>query len=173
MSRLVWELRRAQWRLGIVGALAILLIGAAAVIALVQILPLHNDIAAREADLDARAAKLKLPPPPSPDQAVAPFSAEQRYFIFLHSLHAIAAKNGISLPQITYQLAAPDKDSSLKRYVVETTFAATYLQFRVFLSELRTMPGLRCERLTIARPNIGVTQLDVHLQCAFLVEASK
>ncbi|SAK75351.1 hypothetical protein AWB75_04239 [Caballeronia catudaia] len=173
MSRLLWELRRAQWRLGIFGVLAVLLFGASAVIALVQMLPLRADIAAREADLDARAATLKQPPPPSPDEAVAPVSAEQRYFIFLHSLHAIAAKNDIALPQITYQSAAQDKDSPLKRYVVETNFTSTYMQFRVFISELRTMPGLRCERLAISRPNIGTTQLEVRLQCSFLVEASK
>ncbi|SAK39974.1 hypothetical protein AWB76_00127 [Caballeronia temeraria] len=174
MNRLVWELRRAQWRLGLFGLLAVLLLGGAAVIALTEIVPLRNDIAGREADLNARAARLRQPPPPSPDEAVSPVSPEQRYFVFLHSLHAIAAKNGIVIPQITYQAAAQEKDDpSLKRYVIETTFSATYLQFRGFLRELRTLPGLRCERLTVSRPNIGVTQLEVRLQCAFLVEAAK
>ncbi|KND59507.1 hypothetical protein BVER_01387 [Candidatus Burkholderia verschuerenii] len=173
MNRWLWELRRAQWRLGTYGLIAMLLIGGAMVIALAEIVPLRRDIAAREADLDARAARLTQPPPPSPDQAVAPESPEQRYFVFLHSLHAIAAKNGVTIPQITYQLAAPDKDSSLRRYVVDTTFTSHYLQLRGFLFELRTLPGVRCERLTVSRPNIGVTDLEVRLQCAFLVEASK
>jgi hypothetical protein len=174
MNRLVWELRRAQWRLGAFGLLAVLLIAGAAIVALTDILPLHRDIAQREADLNARAVHLTQPPPPSPDEAVAPVSPEERYFVFLHSLHAIAAKNGIAIPQITYQLAAQEKDDpSLRRYVVETTFSATYLQFRGFMHELRTLPGLRCERLSLSRPNIGVTQLEVRLQCAFLVEATK
>jgi hypothetical protein len=173
MNRLLWEVRRAQWRLGTFGLLAMLLIGAAGVIALVQILPLHQDIAAREIDLDARATKLRQPPPPLPDEAVAPVSAEQRYFVFLHSLHAIAAKNNIPLPQITYSLAAPDKDATLRRYSVEATFTSTYLQLRDFLREMRALPGLRFERLTISRPNISVTQLEVRLQCSFLVEATQ
>lgn len=173
MNRWSWELRHAQWQLGTIGLLAMLLIGGAMVVALTDIQPLRRDIAAREADLNARAAKLTQPPPPSPDQAVAPESPEQRYFVFLHSLHAIAAKNGVSIPQITYQLAPQDKDSPLRRYVVETTFSTTYLQLRGFLRELRTLPGIRCERLTASRPNIGVTQLEVRLQCSFLVEASK
>jgi hypothetical protein len=173
MNRPLWELRRAQWRLGTFGLLAMLLLVGAAVIALVEIVPLRRDIAAREADLDARTARLTQPPPPSPDLAVAPDSPEQRYFVFLHGLHAIAAKHGLTIPQITYQLAAQDKDSPLRRYVVETAFTSRYLQLRGFLADLRTLPGVRCERLTISRPNIGVTELDVRLQCAFLVEASK
>jgi hypothetical protein len=173
MNRLLWEVRHTQWRIGTFGLLAMLLIGAAAVIALVQILPLRDDIAAREADLDARAAKLRLPPPPLPDQAVAPGSPEQRYFVFLHSLHAIAAKNEIALPQVTYSLAAPDKDSPLRRYTVETSFVSTYLQLRGFLFEIRALPGIRCERLTVSRPNIAVTQVEVRLQCSFLVEATQ
>lgn len=173
MNRWRWELQRAQWRLGTFGLLALLLVGGAAVIALVEALPLRSDIAARETDLDARAAKLTQPPPPSPDQALAPVSAEQRYFVFLHSLHAIAARNGVAIPQISYQLAAQDKDSTLRRYIVDTTFTSSYPQLRGFLAELRPLPGVRCERLTISRPNIGETQLEVRLQCAFLVEASK
>jgi hypothetical protein len=171
MNRLLWEMRRAQWRLGTIGLLAMLLIGGAAIIALVQIVPMRDDIAAREADLDARAAKLRLPPPPSPDEAVAPVSPEQRYFVFLHSLHAIAAKNAIALPQVTYSLAAQDKDAP-RRYTVDTTFASTYLQLRSFLVDIRSLPGVHCERLTISRPNIGVTQLEVRLQCSFVVETS-
>ncbi|CCD36063.1 unnamed protein product [Candidatus Paraburkholderia kirkii UZHbot1] len=157
----------------IFGLLALLIVGAAAVIALVEILPLRRDIAARETNLGAREAKLKQPPPPSPDEAVAPGNAEQRYFVFLHSLQAIAAKNGISIPQISYQRAAPDKDSSLRRYVVETTFASPHLQLRGFIRDLRTLPGVRCERLTVSRPNIGATQVEVRLQCSFLVEAAR
>jgi hypothetical protein len=173
MNRGLWEMRRAQWRLGTIGLLALLLMGGAAVMMLVDVMPLRHDIAAREADLDTRAARLTQPPPPSPDQALADESPEQRYFVFLHSLHAIAAKNGVTLPQITYQLAAQDKDSPLRRYVVETTFTSRYLQLRSFISELRTLPGVRCERLTVSRPNIGATDLEVRLQCAFLVKASK
>ncbi|MDR5802788.1 hypothetical protein [Caballeronia sp. LZ001] len=173
MSRWLWELRRARWRLGTFGLFALLLLSSAAIIALVEILPLRNDIAARELDLDARTAKLKQPPPPMPDEAVAPTSPEQRYFVFLHSLHAIAAKNGISMPQITYQMAAQDKDSPSRRFVVETSFSSQYLQFRTFFSELRTLPGIRCERLTLSRPNIGVTDLEIRLQCSFVVEAAK
>jgi hypothetical protein len=172
MSRWLWELRRIQWKLGLFGMLALLMIGAAAVIAVVQIVPLRNDIDAREADLNARAAKLTQPPPPSPDEAVGPQSADQRYVVFLHGLYAIAAKNGLALPQITYQVATPDKDSPLRRYVVDTTFTSTYLQLRSFIRGLRTLPGTRCERLTMSRPNIAETQLDVHLQCSFLVEAT-
>jgi hypothetical protein len=173
MTRWLWELRRARWRLGTFGLLAMLMIVGAGIIALVQIMPLHADIASREADLNARAAKLKQPPPPSPDEATSPMNAEQRYFIFLHSLHAIAAKNGIALPQISYSLAPQDKDSPLRRYIVETNFTSGYLQLRAFLFEIRTLPGIRCERLAISRPNIGVTQLEVRLQCSFIVEASK
>ena len=173
MNRLLWELRRARWRSGTFGLLALLLIGSAGIIALVQILPLREDIATREANLDARAAKLTQPPPPSPDEAVAPVSAEQRYFVFLHSLHAIAAKNGVTIPQITYQLAPQDGKSPLRRYVLDTSFTSTYLQLRAFIFELRTLPGIRCERLTASRPNIGVTQLDVRMQSSFLVEATQ
>jgi hypothetical protein len=173
MNRLLWELRRAQWRLGAFGLLAMLMIGAAAVIALMQIVPLREDIATREADLNARAAKLRQPPPPSPDEAVEPESAEQRYFVFLHSLLAIAAKNQIVLPQVTYSVPAQDKGSPLRRYTVETTFNSTYPQLRGFLVEIRTLPGIRCERLTVSRPNISVTQLEVRLQCSFLVEATQ
>ncbi|WP_175939718.1 hypothetical protein [Caballeronia sp. BCC1704] len=173
MNRWLWELRRLQWRLGTFGLIALLLLGGAAMIALADILPLRRDIAAREADLNARAARLTQPPPSSPDEAVAPVSAEQRYFVFLHSMHAIAARNGLSIPQVTYQLSAQDKESSLRRYVVEATFTSRYLPLRDFVFEMRTLPGIRWERVTISRPNIGATDLEVRLQCAFVVEASK
>ncbi|WP_250450621.1 hypothetical protein [Caballeronia sp. ATUFL_M2_KS44] len=173
MNRRAWELRRLQWRLGTFGLIALLLIGGAAMIALAEIVPLRRDIAARTADLDARAAKLTQPPPSSPDEAVAPVSAEERYLVFLHSMHAIAAKYGLTIPQVTYQLAAQDKDSPLRRYVIETTFTSRYLPLRNFVFELRTLPGIRWERVTMSRPNIGATELEVRLQCAFVVETSK
>jgi hypothetical protein len=171
MNRWLWELRRMQWRLGTFGLLALLVAGSAAVIFVVQILPLRTDIDTRDADLSARAARLKQPPPPSPDEAVAPVSADERYLVFLHGLHSIAAKSGLQIPQITYQLPAQDDKSALRRYVVDAAFTSTYLQLRNFVHGLRTLPGTRCERLTVSRPNIGETQLDVHLQCSFLVEA--
>ena len=93
--------------------------------------------------------------------------------MFLHSLHAIAAKNGVVLPQITYQLAAEEKGSPLQRYVVDMTFTSPYLQVRGYIHDLRTVPGFRCERLTLSRPNIAETQLEVHMQCSILVEATK
>ncbi|SAK47302.1 hypothetical protein [Caballeronia ptereochthonis] len=172
MSRWTWELRRAQWRLGIFGVLAVLIALGAAIIALVDIVPLRADITARRHGLDARAASLKQPPPPAADEAVAPVSADQRYFVFLHSLHAIAAKNGMIIPQISYQVAT-ERDSSVKRYLVEGSFQATYPQLRGFIGALRRLPGTRCERLTMTRADIGATQLEVRLQCAFLVEAAK
>ncbi len=138
---------------------------------MVEIVPLACDIAERESDLDACTAKLRQPPP-SPDEAVGPVSPDQPYFVFLHSLHAIAAKNGIAIPQISYRLAEPDKGSTMRRYFIETTFTTRYEQFRGFIFELRTLPGIRCEKLSVSQPNIAETKVEVRLQCAFLVEAA-
>jgi hypothetical protein len=167
MNRLWWEARRGQWRLGTTGVLAALVLVAALAVALLEIVPTGRDIAARRLDLDARAAKLVGAPPPMPDEAVEPANPDQRFFIFLHGFHAIALKNGVQIPQVTYE---PSKeDGALRRYAVSGTFTSTYLQLRSFVADLRRLPGARCQRVAASRPDIGATQLEVRIQCSFFV----
>ncbi|QYD69726.1 hypothetical protein KZJ38_05030 [Paraburkholderia edwinii] len=170
MNRLLWEARRMQWRLGTPGLLAAVLVGAVIAIAVFEIVPTARDIATREHELDTRTAKLAEPPPPTPDEAVGPASPDQRFFVFLHSFHAIALKNGISIPQVSYE--PPKEDGALRRYAVTASFASTYLQLRSFFADLRRLPGVRCQRVAVSRPDIGATQLDVRIQCSFLVEGA-
>jgi len=170
MNRLIWEARRMQWRLATPGLLAVVLIGVVVAIALFEIVPTARDIGTREHELDARAAKLSDAPPPTPDEAVGPASADQRFFVFLHSFHAIALKNGISIPQVSYEPAR--EEGALRRYAVTAAFTSTYLQLRGFFGDLRRLPGARCQRVAVTRPDIGATQLEVRIQCAFLVEGA-
>jgi hypothetical protein len=170
MNRLLWEARRMQWRLGTPGLLAAVLVVAVIAIVLFEIVPTARDIATREGDLDTRTAKLTEPPPPTPDEAVGPANADQRFFIFLHSFHAIAQKNGLSIPQVSYE--PPKDEGALKRYAVSTTFSSTWPQLRGFIADLRRLPGARCQRLAVSRPDIGATQLEVRLQCSFVVEGA-
>lgn len=171
MNRWLWELQRARWRLGNFGLLALVLLAVAVSVVLMEILPLRRDLEARRHELDARGLKVSQPPAPKPDEALSPVSADQRFYIFLHSFHAIAAKSGLNIPQITYQIAAQN-ETSVRRYLVEGTFATDYAQLRGFVVELRHLNGVRIERIAITRPNIGATQLEVRLQCSFLVEVA-
>lgn len=170
MNRLIWEAKRMQWRLGTTGLLAAILVGAVIAIALFEIVPTARDIATREHELETRAAKLTEPPPPVPDEAAGPASADQRFFVFLHSFHAIALKNGVSLPQVSYEPAK--EEGALRRYAVSASFTSTYLQLRGFFADLRRLPGARCQRIAVSRPDIGATQLEVRIQCSFLVEGA-
>lgn len=172
MNRLAWEFQRARWRLGMPGLLAFVLIAAALVILLAEIVPLRRDEAERRSDLAAREEKLKEPPPPLAEEAPTEVSADRRFFVFLHGFHAMAERAALTIPQISYQVMDAKEDKSTKRYLLETTFTSTYLQMRSFLAELRRVPGVRCERLTISRQTIAATQLDIKLQCLFLVEVT-
>lgn len=171
MNRAAWELRRGMWRLGKLGALGLLLLGVALVIALVEIVPLRNDIARRQVDLDARTLALREPPPPPPDEASGPSNANQRFFRFLHSFHAIAASNGLAIPQVSYGTTV-EPGSTVQRYLIETSFQSSYPQLSGFIRELRRLPGTHCEHVSAARPNIGATRLDIRMQCVFAVESA-
>ncbi|MDR0182585.1 hypothetical protein [Lysobacter arvi] len=169
MNRTVWQLQRARWRLGTIGVLAVVVLLFAVVVALVEIAPLQRDIAHRRADLEQRSAVIAHPPPPQPEQATDPGSADDRFSVFLHSFHAIAKKNGLDIPQVVYQPAGADA-APVRRYLLEATFNTTYPQFRVFLQDLRRLPGVRVEHLAVSRGDIGSTQLEIRMQCSFLVE---
>jgi hypothetical protein len=171
MNRILWEARRAQWRLGTPGLLAAVIVAVVMSIILLEIVPTKRDIETRQHELETRSVKLLEPPPPTPDEAVGPVSADQRFFVFLHSFHAIAAKNGVSIPQVSYE--PPKDEGALRRYAVTGTFSTTYPQLRNFIADLRRLPGARCQRVAVSRPNIGVTQLEVRIQCSFLVEGAQ
>lgn len=171
MTRWIWELRRARWRFGTFGWLALLLMAVAAGVAALEILPMRADLARRTEELAAREARLAHAPTPDPDVADRTMNADQRFSVFLHSFHAIAGKHGLSVPQVTYQTVAED-EASLRRYLVEGTFTGAYLPIRMFVSDLRLLRGVRIERVTLSRTGIDKTQLDVRIKCSFLVEVS-
>ncbi|WP_144109484.1 hypothetical protein [Paraburkholderia sp. BCC1886] len=171
MNRGLWELRRLRWRLGNFGLLAALMIVVAATIALLEIRPMQRDLETRRESLAVREARLVQPPPPVPDDIVANGNPDQRFGIFLHSFHAMAAKSGLSIPQVVYQSPQQD-DPAVRRYLVESTFSSDYLRLRAFIATLRHLDGVRIERLSITRPNIGATQLEVRIQCSYLVEVA-
>lgn len=171
MTRWLWELRRARWRFGTFGWLALLLMVAATGVVVMEILPMRADLARRGEDLSRREAELKHAPTPAPDVVGGGMNADQRFSVFLHSFHAIASKHGLSIPQVTYQMATED-EASLRRYLVEATFTGAYLPVRMFVSDLRLLRGVRIERVSLSRTGIDKTQLDVRLKCSFLVEVS-
>ena len=170
MTRWMWELQRARWRLGMFGTLAAVLVLAVLLLTLLEIWPLSRDIAARRTALDARIAKLQDPPAPSADEAPTEVSADRRFFEFLHGFHSAAENAALPIPQISYQAVETKDVKTIKRYLLETTFVCTYLQMRSFLGELRRVPGVRCERVTISRQAIAATQLEVKLQGQYVVE---
>lgn len=171
MTRWLWELRRARWRFGTFGWLALLLMAVAAGVVVMEVLPMRADLARRAEELAAREAKLAHAPTPAPDVAGKAMNADQRFSVFLHSFHAIASKHGLSIPQVTYQAVAED-EASLRRYLVEGTFTGAYLPIRTFVADLRLLRGVRVERVSISRTGIDKTQLDVRIKCSYLVEVS-
>jgi len=171
VTRWIWELRRARWRFGTFGWLALLLMMMAAGVAVSEILPMRADLARRTAELSTREAQLVHAPPPAPDVVGRAMTADQRFSVFLHSFHAIAGQHGLSVPQVTYQAVAED-EASLRRYLVEGTFTGSYLQVRTFVADLRLLRGVRIERVTLSRTGIDKTQLDARIKCSFLVETS-
>ncbi|HEY5804435.1 MAG TPA: hypothetical protein VIT90_12145 [Lysobacter sp.] len=171
MNRIEWELRRGLWRLGTLGRVSIAVLAITVVIAWVEVWPMQRDLAQRRARLDDRVAAVVEPPPPLPEAARDKASADQKFSIFLHSFHAIAARRGLAIPSAVYQ-AAPSDSNRLRRYLVEASFNSDYQQFRGFIADLRQLPGVRIEHVTLSRQDIGQTRLAVRLQCSFLVEVS-
>ncbi|MFC3816167.1 hypothetical protein [Lysobacter sp. GCM10012299] len=169
MKRIEWELRRASWRLGNLGRLAVVVLVIAGVIAWVEVRPLQVDLAKRGEQLDARTVAMAHAPPPLPEAALDKASADQRFSVFLHSFHAIAARHGLVIPSAVYQ-AEPSDGTRLRRYLVEASFNSDYRQFRAFTADLRQLPGVRIEHLTLSRQDIGQTQLAIRIQCSLLVE---
>lgn len=171
MKRIEWELRRGVWRLGNLGRCAVAVLVIAVVIAWVEIRPLQRDLAARQVQLDARAAAIAGAPPPTPEEARDKASADQHFSVFLHSFHAIAARHGLVIPSAVYQ-AVPVDETRLRRYLVEASFTSDYPRFRAFTADLRQLAGVRIEHLTLSRQDIGQTQLAIRIQCSFLVEVA-
>jgi hypothetical protein len=171
MKRFEWELRRGLWRLGNLGRLAVAVFVIAAVVVCVEVWPLQRDLAQRRELLDARLAAMVHAPPPTPEEALDKASADQRFSAFLHSFHAIAAHHGLTIPSAVYQ-AEPGDGSRLRRYLVEASFNSDYRQFRGFTADLRQLPGVRIELLTLSRQDIGQTQLAIRIQCSLLVEVA-
>lgn len=169
MKRLEWELRRGLWRLGNLGRLAVVVIAIAAVIVWVKVLPLKRDLTTRNQQLEARIAAIAHAPPPTPQTAFDKASADQRFSVFLHSFHAIAARHGLPIPSAVYQ-AVPSDGSRLRRYLVVASFKSDYRQFRAFTADLRQLQGVRIENLTLSRQDIGQTQLAIRIRCSLLVE---
>lgn len=174
MKRMAWELSRGWWRLGRIGAMGGILLLATAVIVLTEHLPLQRDLQSRRIGLAERERVLRRLPPPAPDRAPHEERAQYRFAQFLHHFHDIAARHGLAIAQVDYKPQAIDdtRAAPVHGYLIDTSFGSSYPQLRRFLLDLRSFPGVRVERLSVVRPDIGKTSLEVQVQWSYRVEAA-
>lgn len=168
MNKLVWSIKRWQWRLGTLGMLAVLLAFVAIVIAFAEIIPLHKDLAKREQQLQQQRLTLERPPLAT-EVAGDAAGGELRFTRFLGDFYALAARDGIELPQVEYQVQSED-EGRLQRHLVRVPIKSSYPVVRSFLGELRRMRGVRLDTISMSRDDIAQTTLDIDLRFSYLVE---
>ncbi|PXV57053.1 hypothetical protein SAMN04487785_109177 [Dyella jiangningensis] len=167
-QRLGWEIKRLRWRLGTFGLLGVVLLLFSVAMTLFEAVPLARDLHVRSQDLERRAREATVPPSPAPatieDNGYSP-----SFTTFLHSLFAMANKEGIATSQVAYK-AETEGDGKVERYFVALSMKASYPQLRMFSADLRTLGGMRLEHVTISRGDIGQTTLDVRVELSFAIE---
>jgi hypothetical protein len=168
MNRLVWILQRWRWRLGTPGVFALLVWAVAMAIGVADVLPLHQDLARRERELAHQRAALERAPRAT-EIAGDAAEGELRFTHFLADFYQLAARHGVALPHVDYQVQA-EQESQLQRHVVHAPIKAGYPALRAFLDELRHMRGVRLDSIVMSREHIGQDVLDIDLRFSYLVE---
>lgn len=168
MNRLAWESRVALRRIGRIGLIGLLLLGVAGYVHFAEIRPLQHDLSRREAALPARYAALAAPPPPVIEEARDGHGAGLKFTHLLRDMDRIAQEHGVALSEVGYQ-QVDENEGKLRRYTLTVPFQATYPQMRAFLGEVRRRPGVRLEKLSMAREGIEQIQLEIGLELSYLI----
>ncbi|HYP67609.1 MAG TPA: GspMb/PilO family protein [Thiobacillaceae bacterium] len=168
INRLRWEATRILRRLGIAGALAMLV-----ALAFVGLFLNNQSLQQEQDNLQTQVDDWK----PAPRTAAMPGAESplpgamaQRKEIpqWLAQLQDAASEHDLYVPGIQYQ---PETTKGYFQYRIKLTLTGAYPQVRGFLNQiLGTIPGLTLDRLRIGREEIGMQDVDATMQLSLYVQ---
>jgi hypothetical protein len=165
MVRALPQARYQLMRVGPAGLTGIGALLAAAVAALVLLLPAHQSVLALRNELikAGHAAPASVRPELSPQQFAASLPTREQVPALLGVVLAQATDAGVVLEQGRYSFT-PATANRLARYTFEFPVKANYSNIRTFIDKsLAALPALGLDKLHVERKNVGdmVVSADV------------
>lgn len=168
INRLRWQSSHGLRRLGVAGALAVLV-----ALACVGLFVNHQSREQERDSLQTQVNDWK----PAPSAAAKPgaefrlpgeMAKRKEIPQWLGQMQDAASEHQLYIPGIQYQ---PDTTKGYFQYRIKLTLTGAYPQVRGFLNQiLGTIPGLTLDRLRIGREEIGMQEVDATLQLSLFVK---
>ena len=159
LLRALPQVRYQLMRVGPAGLTGIAALVAAAVAALVLLLPAHRSVLALRAELTkaGHAQPAAVQPERSPQQFAAALPTRAQIPALLGEVLVQATDSGIVLEQGRYTFS-PATSSRLARYTFEFPIKSDYGNIRNFINKsLAAVPALGLDKLHVERKNVGDT----------------
>jgi len=159
LVRAVPQMKYQLMRVGPAGLTGIGVLLAAAVAAIVLLLPAHQSVLALRDELTKAGHTMPatVKPAQSPQQFTASLPTREQIPVILGVVLAQATDAGIELQQGRYTFS-PATGSRLARYTFEFPVKADYGNIRAFINKsLAAVPALGLDKLHVERKNVGDT----------------
>jgi hypothetical protein len=159
LLRALPQVRYQLMRVGPAGLTGIAALGAAAVAAIVLLLPAHQSVLALRAELTkaGHAQPAAVQSERSPQQFAAALPTRAQIPALLGEVLEQATDSGIVLEQGRYTFS-PATSSRLARYTFEFPVKSDYGNIRNFINKsLAAIPALGLDKLHVERKNVGDT----------------
>jgi hypothetical protein len=169
MLRALPQARYQLMRVGPAGLTGIGALVAAAVAALVLLLPAHQSVLALRDELikAGHAAPASVKPELSPRQFAASLPTREQIPALLGVVLVQAADAGVVLEQGRYTFS-PATSNRLARYTFEFPVKASYSNIRTFIDKsLVALPALGLDKLHVERKNVG--DMVVNAEVGFVI----
>jgi len=165
LLRAVPQVKYQLMRVGPAGLTGIAVLAAAAVAAIVLLLPAHRSVLALRSEL-TRAGHVVpggAQPERSPQQFAAALPTPAQIPALMGVVLVQATESGIVLEQGKYTFS-PATSSRLARYSFEFPIKADYGNIRNFINKsLAAIPALGLDKLHVERKNVGDTQVSAEV----------
>ena len=163
LLRALPQARYQLMRAGPAGLTGIAVLAAAAVAAIVLLLPAHQSVLALRAELTkaaGHAPPAAVQPERSPQQFAAALPTRAQIPALMGVVLVQATDAGIALEQGKYTFS-PATSSRLARYSFEFPIKANYGNIRNFINKsLAAIPALGLDKLHVERKNVGDTLVN-------------